>query len=405
MKKAWIFLAVAGCLAMSGAHAQDEGETRPFRGPIDPDRPLARGYNDAAAALAGVDENPLIAWTHRVWCVTGYRSPEDAGTGQAVDDPVNPERDYVSPLGFFHSAGAYRLMPSGGARFLDNAWYFGADGLGAIVVRTPSGLVLVDTMGRPEDFERVVLAEMPAAGLDPRDITHVFIGHYHWDHTGGVNRIREIAPDVQVIVGGPDARLIETARNALLEGGMPDDALVQKAVLDRNARAETPEAAAELNALRLAAIPERFDVLVEADPGLTTGVLTVPVGEQTEVTAVLNPGHTPGQMSVIVPVEHRGEMHNLLVISGNDNPQEAAQYALSMDYLRAIAAQRGADVLINTHGYQGAMFYHLRQLIDDPDGPNPFLMGRDGVDRFLGVFANCQRATFNRLHDGTWDAF
>jgi len=405
MRFSWTVLAVAGCLFAGPALAQGADETRPFRGPIEPDRPLARGYNDSAEALARVDDNPLIDWAYRVWCVTGYRSPEDAGTGQVVDMPVDPSRDYVSPNGFFHSEGAYRLMPSGGARFLDNAWYFGADGLGVIVVRTPSGLVLVDTMGRPEDFERVVLSEMPAAGLDPTDITHVFIGHYHWDHTGGVNRIREVSPDVQVIIGGPDARLIETARTALLDGEMPSDPLARKAVLARNERPETPEGAADLNALRLEAIPERFDVLVEADAGLETGVLIVPVAPDTDVTAVLNPGHTPGQMSVILPVEHRGEMHNLLVISGNDNPDEAAQYAMSMDYLRSVAAQRGADVLINTHGYQSAMFYHLRQLIEDPDGPNPFVMGTDGVDHFLGIFANCQRATFNRLQDGTWDAF
>jgi hypothetical protein len=110
-------------------------------------------------------------------------------------------------------------------------------------------------------------------------------------------------------------------------------------------------------------------------------------------------------MSVIIPVNHQGTTHQLLVISGNDNPEEAAQYAVSMDYLRSIAAQVGADVLINTHGYQSAMFYHLRRLQADPTADNPFAMGRAGVGRFLGVFAECQRATHHRLKDGTWLAF
>lgn len=405
MRSRLLVMAMAGWALAGSAMAQDDGETRPFRGPLAPDLPLARGYNDAAEALSLADANPLIEWTYRVWCVTGYRSPEDAGTGQTVDRPDNPARDYVSPNGFFHSEGAYRLMPPGGVQFLDNAWYFGADGLGVVVVRTASGLLLFDTMGRPEDFRRVVLDEMPEAGLDPADITHVFIGHYHWDHIGGVNLVREVAPAAQVVVGAPDGHLIDIARDALAAGQMPVDALARKAVLSREAQPETQDAAAELHAARLRALPDRFDIRVEADPGLTTGALTVPVAAGQDVLAVLTPGHTPGQISVIVPVEHRGTTRHLLVISGNDNPDEAAQYAASMDYLRSVAVQRGADVLINTHAYQGAMFYHLRQLRENPDGLNPFIMGPHGIDRFLGVFANCQRATHQRLQDGTWDAF
>ncbi|MGE0740270.1 MAG: MBL fold metallo-hydrolase [Hyphomonadaceae bacterium] len=410
MRARFLATAILVCLATACASApapptpvqiDAQDPSRPFRGPLRPDLPLARSYAAAAQALAQADDNPLIQWEYRVWCETGYRSPDDAGAGQEVDELVDPARDLVSPRGFFHSRLARTPMPAGGARFLDNAWYFGADGLGVIVVRTPDGLIMVDTMTTPEEFQQVVLNEMPAAGLDPRDVRYVFLGHMHADHTGGANLMQSLAPNVKVVMGAPDAAIVEQAREALRTGATPPDG----ATVRWRSRPSDPAEAAALHETRLRSIPNRIDVRVEPAPGLTTGSMRIRVGPSTEVVAVLNPGHTPGQMSVIIPVEHAGQTRQLLVISGNDNPEEATQYAVSMDYLRSIAAQVGADALINTHGYQSAMFYHLRRLQADPTAPNPFAMGRNGVDRFLGIFAECQRATHQRLEDGTWLAF
>lgn len=381
---------------------QDAPANKPFRGPLKPDLPTAKGYNDAARAMSLVDDNPLIRWEYRVWCETGYRSVGDAGTGQAVDAPIDPKRDMVSPKGFFHTQEARALMPAGGVRFLDNAWYFGANGLGVVIVRTPEGLLLFDTMSTPEEFEKTVLSEMPAAGLDPKNITHVFVGHYHYDHTGGVNLIRTRSPKVKVIIGEPDARIIDTARKTLLAGGKVEPA---NALASPRAQPKTPEEAAGLRDLRTRSIPQKFDVLVKAAPGLKTGTLPIRTGATTQVFAMLTPGHTPGQMAVMVPVRHQGGLRNLLVMSGNDQPEEAAQYAISTDYLRSAAAQLGADTLFNTHPYQSAMFAHLRALKADPSAPNPFIMGVDGVNRFLGIYAECQRAVDHRLKDGTWLGF
>jgi glyoxylase-like metal-dependent hydrolase (beta-lactamase superfamily II) len=394
-----LFAAAAALLAPPG-HGQ-AAEPRPIRGPWKPDLPLAKAYDSAARALAMADDNPLIRWEYRVWCETGYRNPADAGTGQVVDEPADIRRDLVSPKGFFHSQHARRPMPPGGVRFLDNAWLFGADGLGVVVVRSPDGLLVFDTMTSPEEFEQAVLREMPAAGLDPKEIAYVFLGHYHNDHTGGANLIRAIAPNAKFVMGEPDARIVDLARADLLNGREPD----ASAAFARGPRPTTPEGLAALRDKRLRALPDLVDVRVAPQPGLRTGATPIRVGPRTEVMAVLNPGHTPGQMSVIVPVEHRGRIHKLLVFSGNDQPAEAAQYAISTDYLRSVAAAEGADVFINTHPYQSALFYHLRRLQADPAAPNPLVMGTAGVDRYLAIFADCQRAVRERLKDGTWQAW
>lgn len=397
-------LAMAALLATpAGAEPATPGAaSQPIRGPWKPDRPLAKAYDEAARALAMADDNPLIRWEYRVWCETGYRHPGEEGTGQAVDKLPDPTRDLISPKGFFYSDLAARPMPAGGVRFLDNAWFFGADGLGTVIVRTPDGLLVFDTMTTPEEFERYVLREMPAAGLDPKDIAYVFLGHFHNDHTGGANLIRGLAPNAKFVIGAPDARIIDRARADLLNGREPTE---RSASFARGPKPATPEQVAALREKRLRALPDLFDIRVEAEPGLLTGSLPIRVGARTEVTAVLNPGHTPGQLSVIVPVEHQGRVHKLLVFSGNDQPGEAAQYAISTDYLRSVAAAQEADVFINTHPYQSAIFYHLRRLKADPAAPNPLIMGTAGVNRYLGVFADCQRAVRERLADGTWQAW
>ena len=56
----------AALLMQGAASAQttSEGEQAlPWVGALYPDTPLAQGHNDAARALAMVDDNPLIRWT------------------------------------------------------------------------------------------------------------------------------------------------------------------------------------------------------------------------------------------------------------------------------------------------------------------------------------------------------
>lgn len=388
-------LASVAILAVSPtvAGAQGQGREPPApRGPLAADTPIAKGYNDAAKALADVDDNPVIDWAYRIWCVTGYGSAAPGETREPL--PPGPITDLMSPKGYSHTDKA-QLMPPAGARFLDNAWYFGTDRTGAIVVKTDDGLVLLDALTTVEDVEEQLIGPMRRAGLDPADIKYIFMGHGHGDHTGGANHIRsKYAPGVQFVMGQPDAAAIANQRERVLSGQAPQRP---------GASPGAPLSDAEKQR-RLMGLPEKVDVQIAAHPDFRWGARRIKMGS-TELVAILNPGHTVGQMTVIVPVKYKGRAHKMLVWSGNDSPQNAGLYGASADWVRAVAYMEGADVFANTHAYQSAIFVHMRRQAADPAYDNPMVLGVDGLQRYLGIFSNCQRAWVERSKAGTWKRF
>lgn len=242
-------LAAAPVLVGSAMAQQklDADPVLPWVGPLYPDTPIAQGHNDAAKALAMVDGNPIIRWTYRVWCETGYHNINNVGTNQFADPLPDDTRDLVSPNGFYYR-GYDRPMPDGGVQFMDNAWYFGTDVTGAVIVDTGAGLLLFDAFTTPEDTQSQLLDQMPAAGLDPSQITHIFIGHSHGDHTGGVNLIkREHAPDALVVAGAPDTEWMMTRRAGLEDGSQYPARLYVDAPEDQVAAAAPPRSSRSRN--------------------------------------------------------------------------------------------------------------------------------------------------------------
>jgi hypothetical protein len=231
---------------------------------------------------------------------------------------------------------------------------------------------------------------MPAAGLDPAKVKYIFIGHEHGDHYGGVDLVKQKhAPNAIVVASRPAADSIKAARTCA----------------ETRAYTGTAQEQAAAKARALLGIPEKIDTIIEAYPGHSTGMQRIAVGTGVEAVAMLAPGHTPGQLHVIIPVQHAGQTRKLFVWSGNDQPDQADTYAVSTDFVGGVAFKEGAEAFINTHSYQGSMFVHLRNLQTNPNGPNPLLMGKQGVQRYMGIFSNCQRAVAERLRDGTWKVF
>lgn len=362
----------------------------PAGGPLKADLALAKSYDSAAKAYTVGTDNPIHHWMYRVWCETGYRTAPRTGV-DGVDALTDRTRDLVTPRGFTAQSESSTPMPAGGVQFMDNAWYFGTDGTGMIVVQTPSGnLLMFDALGNAADMQSQVIDQMRVAGLNPALVTHIFIGHEHGDHYGGVNLVlRDHAPAAKVVAGEPAAVAIAAAR----------------------ARAETATytgTAAEQQAAkeaRLFNIPVRVDVTVAAAPDQDHGVAYLEVEAGLQVVAMLTPGHTLGQLNVIVPVQHKGATEKLLVWSGNDASNARTDlYASSSNYIDGFVVQEKVTAWFNTHAYQGALFGHLRRMKADSSYPNYIVMGEEGVRRWMGIFTNCNRALAQRYRDGTWES-
>lgn len=60
----------------------------------------------------------------------------------------------------------------------------------ACLVAAAGKKILFDTGARGD----ILLANMAALGIDPRDIDFVFISHDHWDHTGGLLSFLSVNP-------------------------------------------------------------------------------------------------------------------------------------------------------------------------------------------------------------------
>lgn len=267
-------------------------ELKPWVGALYPDSPAAASHAAAAKALAQASDNPIVHWQNRVWCETGYHNVNNLGTGQVADPLPDATRDLISPNGFYYRGYNDLISESGGVKFADNAWYFGTLNLGAVIVETEAGdLLLFDAFTNPKDTQAQLLDQMPAAGLDPSKITHIFIGHQHGDHLGGINLIRdEHAPEAKVIAGQFDAEDIRELRASIEAGTGP-----RPRGLPENA---TEEQIKEATAAQLYAVPETIDIEVPALAGTNLGLLELNANG-TEVVVSMNPGHTAGQISAI----------------------------------------------------------------------------------------------------------
>jgi metallo-beta-lactamase class B len=104
--------------------------------------------------------------------------------------------------------------PHAPVRLHANTWYVGTAGLSALLVTSSSGHVLIDG-GLPTSAPHI-LANIRAAGFDPRDVKLILNSHAHYDHAGGLAAL-------QRATGAPVAALDWSAR--VIRRGMtrPDD--------------------------------------------------------------------------------------------------------------------------------------------------------------------------------------
>jgi metallo-beta-lactamase class B len=147
-------------------------------------------------------------------------------------------------------------------RVFGNSWYVGTDGLGAVLVTSSAGHVLLDG-GLPQSAARID-ASIRRLGFRTEDIRLILSSHAHYDHAGGIAALQR-ASGATVAASAAGARAIEAG------GASPDD---PQYAFGREANSYPPAAS----------------VKVAADGE------TLRVGD-VAITAHYTPGHTPGATS------------------------------------------------------------------------------------------------------------
>lgn len=299
--------------------------------------PEARRHIEAARAIAGTDlasEVDALCRKPRPVRVLGQPLPE--GQRPPPRPPAPPE------VGF---------EPT---RVFDNMYYFGSPLVGATVVVTSEGLVLIDTLTLDEHVENILLPGMRRMGLDPAQIRWVVLTHAHGDHHGGVKYLRERYPGFRVIMSARDWEYSE--KPYFMADGSPDPA------------AKPPRA------------PQ--DVAYDDSYELTVGEMRMKIIE--------TPGHTPGTSSLVYTVMHQGQPHAVMHWGGG-TPM-GAEYELAT-VERFIREARAAKVSIRWSSHSDeASRSKMAAIRANPSAPNPFLEGSEKLGRYLSVLEACKRA-------------
>ncbi|MDZ4163589.1 MAG: MBL fold metallo-hydrolase, partial [Smithellaceae bacterium] len=83
-------------------------------------------------------------------------------------------------------------------KLFDNFYFVGTTAVGAFVIDTGDGLVMLDT-GINKDDAALMTEDMKKLGLDPSKITLILISHEHFDHYGGVQYLKKyVCPHAKV---------------------------------------------------------------------------------------------------------------------------------------------------------------------------------------------------------------
>ena len=234
------------------------------------------------------------------------------------------------------------------AKVLDNLYVIGRTSTAVWAITTSAGIVLIDA-GYGDQLESVLLPGMKKLGLDPAQVKYVIVGHGHADHFGGAAYFQQRG--ARVVVAGPDWDLIEKSPAGPVQP------------------------------------PKRDVVAVEGQP-ITIGDVAF--------TPVMIPGHTPGSMGLVFPVKDgrttriAGIFGGSILTPGRLTNDGMKQYIESVNHWAEVTKRMKVDVEIQNHPMYDNFLTKLDRLKQrKPGQPNPFVVGADSYQRFLGVMSGC----------------
>ncbi|MBO6202952.1 MAG: MBL fold metallo-hydrolase [Selenomonas sp.] len=230
----------------------------------------------------------------------------------------------------------------------DNLFYIGSISVAQFVVRTSAGLIMIDS-GWDEQDADYAAASMKKLGLSPADTRYILLTHGHSDHYGGAQFFKDkYAPQAKIGIN----------------------------IIDSNWYSVIPAQNA------FSGVRPHIDIELNDRQTITLG--------DTSIFLVLTPGHTPGCLSMIVPVTDHGEKHHVAIWGGTGTPANLEMnylYLSAVNYFAKYTADFQVDVEMSAHGWVDDTFARLEKLkYRRPGQPHPFVIGQKKYREYEDVF-------------------
>jgi metallo-beta-lactamase class B len=237
-------------------------------------------------------------------------------------------------------------------KVFDNLYFVGQSEYSAWAVTTAEGIILIDTLF-DYSVEEQVAGGLKKLGLDPATIRYAVVTHPHPDHHGGAKFLQD-RYKTRVVMSAADWDVID----------------------------------------RLAGTKPARDLVGTDGQTLTLG--------DTTVTLYITPGHTPGTLSVLIPVRENGTRHIAALWGGtglNADRDSLEKYIRSAQRFDDIVQKAGADIILSNHtDWDGSKVNLPRLATRAPGSANPYVVGSAAVRRYLEVAEECATARLLRLN-------
>jgi metallo-beta-lactamase class B len=243
-------------------------------------------------------------------------------------------------------------------KLFDNMYYVGSDNNSVYAITTSDGIILVNA-GEYFAVEAEIVDGFKTLGLDPTKIKYVLIADAREPSYSG-------------------AKYLQDHYNAKVLASEADWNVMGKAQIPEDGR------------------PKK-DMVVTDGQKLTLG--------DTMITIYVTPGHTPGTLSMIVPLKDGGQRHTAALLGGRDplvNGEGVQYFPTELEATKAwkasvvrfqdIAAKAGADVFLITRGQNDHLPDRIRGLnYRRPGASHPFV-SKDSVKRYMAMTVECMDA-------------
>lgn len=241
------------------------------------------------------------------------------------------------------------------AQVFDNLYFVGGKVHSAWALKTSEGFIVLDTIF-PYNSEELIIGGLRRLGLDPNNVKYVVISHAHGDHIGGAEILQKRG--ARIVMDPVDWQM-------------------------------------------LARFPKRYTSMSPSHDIDAYDGMPLTLGDTT-LTLWRTPGHTPGTLSFtfrvfdggrpLMVVYSGGTALNFPCSSPDPGIRNLQIYIDSQQHIAAEAAAVGATVLLSNHSEFDNAVNKIKMLGGRGDGPHPFEIGRELVQRYFDVTRNGARA-------------